>query len=283
MKKLTNRLGLPDALVRAIKNDSYNRGDSDYSATGLIKPARMAALENKHADENEEDASERIWSLLGQSVHTIIERAGGDDLKEKRLYATYNGIRISAQIDNLSLGDGVLSDYKVTTSFSFKTNEAPKADYVSQLNIQAELLRENGYDVKALQIIGLLRDWSKMQARNRDDYPQFQVIVQPIPLWPRTQTVAYINMRIAAHQLAKDVLPECDATEMWEKEPKWALMREGRKTAIKLFSNRDAAEGMANQELGLYVEYRPGDRIRCGAYCSVSQFCSQYREYRNGK
>jgi hypothetical protein len=76
MKKLSNRLNLPEPLVRAIANDSYNSGTSDFTATGLIKPSQMIALEKKHANEITEDASDLIYSLQGQSIHTILERAG---------------------------------------------------------------------------------------------------------------------------------------------------------------------------------------------------------------
>lgn len=282
--KITNRLNLPDALVRAITNDSYSAGHSDYTATGLLKPPQMAYLQAKHADEIEEDASDRIWSLIGQSVHTILERAGGEELKEKRVYAKFGLFVVSAQIDNLCLEHGNLADYKVTTSWKFRNNKPPDADYIAQLNIQCELLRQTGYTVNSLKIVGLLRDWSKLEARRSEDYPQSQVIVQNIPMWTREQAQNYIYMRIAAHERAKKEPVECSPGEMWERDKKYAVHKANQKRAMRLFDSLAIATEYANgQDFACDIVQRPGERIRCNAYCSVSKWCEQYQKYLNEK
>lgn len=83
MTKLHNRAGLPESIARAVSNDGYDSGrpkDVDpsryFTTTTLVAPTRQVHLKRRHADEIEEDVSDRIWSLLGQSVHTILERAG---------------------------------------------------------------------------------------------------------------------------------------------------------------------------------------------------------------
>jgi hypothetical protein len=78
--KFSNNYDLPEPIVRAVIFDPYTKGDSDFSATGLAKPARAGALEIKHADEITEDVSDRLWSLLGQLGHLLLERAYQKDI-----------------------------------------------------------------------------------------------------------------------------------------------------------------------------------------------------------
>ena len=49
--KITNELGLPEALVAAVRNDPYDAGTCDISVTKLISPPRMVALEAEHGKE----------------------------------------------------------------------------------------------------------------------------------------------------------------------------------------------------------------------------------------
>src|SRR5438067_8046262 len=161
--KLTNRNNYPDALMRAIARDPYSKGDSQFSITGLIAPARKRVLEKKHWDELEEDVEECVYRLLGQSAHVILERANIEDLAEKRFFIEVDGIKISGQVDALSLTSGILTDWKVTTVYKFKTDEAAP-EWIAQLNMQLEISRQNGLDADRLQIVGILRDWSRAHA-----------------------------------------------------------------------------------------------------------------------
>ena len=98
--KITNRANLPDALVRAVANDPYV-GGGDVSVTTLIGPPQIHYLRHKYENDLEEDAIDRIWSLLGQAVHTILERAEQLGLTEKRLYMPVGKWNLSGQFDRL--------------------------------------------------------------------------------------------------------------------------------------------------------------------------------------
>lgn len=105
---LTNALDLPAAIVNAVANDPYDRGNADLSVSQLIAPPRKVELERLHADELTEDVSDRIWSLIGQSVHEILRRAETDALTEVRLFIEMNDAngkpwRISGQFDRLGM------------------------------------------------------------------------------------------------------------------------------------------------------------------------------------
>ena len=89
MSTITNVHGLPQSIVAAVTNDPYT-GGGDISATKLIDAPQIRTLMAKHKDQITTDVSERIWSLLGQAVHTILERAALRQegmVAEDRLYA----------------------------------------------------------------------------------------------------------------------------------------------------------------------------------------------------
>lgn len=284
--KLTNKLNLPDGLVRAIQNDPYPTGPkvkSDFSCTWLLKPARQAALIKKHRHEIEEDASDRIWSLLGQAAHEVCNRANQTELTEKRFYAKFGEYVVSAQIDSLDLLGGVLSDYKVTTQYKAKPNAEPDPDFTAQLNIQAEILRQNGHTVNELRIIAILRDWSKNKARFDSDLPQQNVIVLPIPMWSPEQTRSFIEMRIAEHVAADTELPECSPNEMWAKPDVYAVMKGQRAIPGGVQYSEKTAMALCEKTPGARVEFRKGEAMRCELYCNVSKFCDQYKKSRGDK
>ncbi len=152
MPIVTNVHGLPEALVRAVANDPYSNGGADISVTTLIDAPQIRRLKKRHADAITVDVSERIWTLLGQAVHTILERAALQSegmVAETRLFATVKGWTLSGQFDVMALETGVLSDYKVTSTA--KVTDLDK--WTQQLNILRWLAHQNGEAVKSLEII----------------------------------------------------------------------------------------------------------------------------------
>lgn len=241
---LTNKLGYPDVILKAIVNDPYDKGESDFSATGLIAPARQRALMARHKDEIVTDADDHIWKLFGQIGHLLLERSGRGLLSrvtERRFFTDIEGVKISAQIDSLSLDDdGTLIDWKYTSVYGFMLKEDPKWEWVAQLNIQLELLRRNGFDAKKLQIWGVLRDWRPKEKRlDPEKYPN-KLGFHDIPIVPREKIVKYIESRIVAHRAAEKELPYCTPKENWY----------GR---------------------------------RCSGYCDVANFCTQYQRAKERK
>ncbi len=92
----TNKYNLPETLVRALSFDGYTPGESNISTTSLIGPPRIFQLKKRHKDKIEEDVIEKVWSLLGQAAHVVVERAEGrNSITEERLYLTINGWTIS--------------------------------------------------------------------------------------------------------------------------------------------------------------------------------------------
>jgi len=277
--KLTNKQGLPEAIVNAVKNDSYSAGNSDISATRLISPPQQVYLQKEWYDKIEEDVSGRIWSLLGQSVHHILERAANySDIVEERYFTEINGWNVSGQVDLIS--KDALYDFKVTSSWSVLNGH--KIEWEQQLNVLHYLADDP--DVEELKIIAILRDWSKSNAMRSRDYPRSQVIELDIPLWTKEEQEEYVKERVVLHQRAQleHEYPKCSPEERWQKDDVWALMKEGRKSAVKLHSSEESVEEhLENMDNKHYIEFRPGESIRCKDYCSVNKFCNQYKELIN--
>ena len=289
--KFTNKQKLPDAIVNAVTNDPYDASGSDISVTRLIAPPRIRVLEKANWDLLTEDVSDRIFSLLGQSVHHVIERATGkDDLAEKRLFVKNNdtqGWTLSGQFDYLSK-DGNLIDFKTTSAWSaLDALEKGKSEWEQQLNCLDYLVRANPeikHEVKSLEILAILRDWSKLRVMQSDTYPRKQVVMIPIRRWSPEEQSAFVKERIAVHQDAeKNGAPVCTPKERWNKPDSFAIMKDGRKTAARVLPSRE--EAVAWLDANNMVEgkkcqivLRKGEDVRCQNYCSVNEFCSHYMD-----
>jgi hypothetical protein len=87
-----------------------------------------------------------------------------------------------------------------------------------------------------------------------------------------------IDQILSYDLLADDDIPPCSKEERWEKGEKWAVMKNGRKSAIRLLDSeaeaRDMAEGLGKDH---YVAYRPGISVKCEDYCSACEYCSFYK------
>lgn len=281
--KLTNRLGLPDAVVASVSNDDYSRGECDMSVTQAIAPPRKVELQRRHEDEIVEDVSERIWMLMGKAIHGILDKAAprGAALTEERLFLDVLGWKVSGAFDTMALlqqNDDLwkISDYKVTSVWSVIFADT-KSDWEAQLNLYAHMLRRHSFPIGALEIVALCRDWQKSKALVDKDYPQSQVAVVPIRLWSDDEAQAYLEQRVLLHQAARDrgELPLCTAEERWERPTKYALMKAGNKRATRVFDNEE--EAAAAVKPGFTVEVRVGESLRCKSYCNVLAFCEQAR------
>lgn len=291
--KVTNKLNLPDAFVIAIENDPYDPDDggqhSDYTITGLLKPPRMAVLSTQH--EIIEDASERLYSLQGQIIHYILERAkptlaAKGFIVEERFYKEYvvdgKSYLVSAKVDVYDPAKNRLSDYKYTSVAA--ANKGLKEEHRLQVNFQARLLRHEGYSVNDVDATAdatlLLRDWSAM--REYEGYPKSPCMVHNVPLMSDSDVDAFVVERIRLHEAAKAVLPECSEGERWQRNT-YAVMKNC--DAAKAVSGgvkdtlEEAEEVLKKHPEGL-IETRVGKSTRCTTFCPVRTVCEQGKKYR---
>jgi len=268
---LTNLHGLPDALVNAVRNDPY-KGGGDISVTKLIDSPQKRVLAKQYREVVVEDVSERIWSLMGQAVHTVLERANTVAIVEERLFAEIGGWTLSGQFDRVHLEHGVLQDWKVCSTYKADGDDS----WTRQLNVLKWLAFANGIEVKSLQVVAIFRDWKKSESMRKEGYPQQAVKVIDIPVWTQEQVVAYIEDRINLHRAAENGDPvECSEEDRWYSGTSYALMKIGGKRAIRVSPLR---EELGDPGPGQEIVVRPGANRRCENYCEVAPFCPQYQK-----
>lgn len=283
--KVTNKHNVPETLVALATRDYYSKGKADYSVTEIISPPRIQRLRRQYNEQMEQDVSDMLWQLLGSALHVVAERGVADGhITEERLITEIDGVKLSGAIDIQKVeSDGIIiTDYKFTSAWALRQD---KPEWEAQQNIYAWLVEKvKGQKVKGVQICALIRDWSRREASVKPDYPQAPIQVLELPLWPLATTEAYIKERIEAHRMSKvqadwgDELPPCTDDDRWVRETKYAVKREGRKTAIRVLDTQHEADELAAKENG-YVEVRKGEAIRCtGNFCGVAQWCSQYQQ-----
>lgn len=274
MANVTNVHKLPQSIVAAVTNDPYV-GGGDISVTKLIDSPRVRVLTALNRDRIVVDVSERVWSLLGQAVHTILERAGLREegmTVEQRLFANVNGWVLSGQFDVMHLESGKISDYKVTTVWKKNGSDS----WTRQLNVLRWLAHQNGQEINSLEIVAIFRDWRKTEAQRNPEYPQAAIQVIPVPVWDLDEVDTYVRERVQIHQMASDGVDfDCTDDERWYSGDSYALMKQGGKRAVKVkeepFTDAEIPEGH-------YVQKRPGEYKRCLHYCDVALFCQQWAE-----
>ena len=317
MSRIIDTFGLPEAVVNAVKNDQYDRGQplegtvGIYTPSSMSTPPQVAELYRQYDDEIEEEAVTRVWSLLGSSVHNILELGAehaGDEYAEERMFAkldvpAYGIYTISGMIDNRAPLEQAINDYKVTSVWTIINGG--RDEWIDQLNIYAWLIRQNGGEVERLRIYALLRDWSWREALKSDRYPSTPIIEWPIIRKNDDMIEAHMRARIAVHEDARSGRIEpCSEEDRWAKEPTYVIRKVGRKTAVKVdrdlenlerwaekkgivVTNHDLQSGFGIDETVFdefadgaehYLIVRLGEQIRCARYCSVVQYCEQAKE-----
>jgi hypothetical protein len=295
--KLTNEFGLPETIMTVIRTPTYSKGKANMSVTELLNSPRIVQLKRKHWDELTEDASSMVWSIFGTAIHNILEHGKGDThIVEERIHVELDGMHISGAIDLQEVEpDGIIvSDYKTTSAWAI-LNE--KQDWHNQLNSYAYLVEAaKKVPVKKLQIVAIVRDWSRRDAATREGYPKAPIVVIDIPLWPFAHREAYVRDRISLHgdalfEMETDgEMPECTPEEMWEKPTVYALKKDGNVRAKSVHETREAADTAltaatekAKKGEKFLIEVREGGRTRCESFCQVAPYCQQHQAYLSTK
>ena len=283
--RFTNVLGLPEPFVEAASGDGrHGPRPKTYSVTQMLKGVREVILERRHSDEIEVDVSDRVWAIFGTAVHSILSDAQESDtqLKENKVeIEDPRGYKLTGIFDLYDDATGTVTDYKTATVWKVVFDE--RDDYRTQLLCYCFILRKMGFDARRGQIVALLKDHSKSKARREPDYPRHPVYVKEFDFtdddfeWCGDFLAERLGELGRCELLPDDELPLCSESERWAKPTKYAVMLKGRKRAVKLYDDRNAADIHAI-EIGGYVEERPGTDGKCPEYCAAAPFCSYYRE-----
>ena len=279
---ITNKYGVREPLVTLASKEYYSKGASQYSVTEIMAPPKIKRLREQYNDQIKQDVSDMLWNLLGSALHVVMERGATDGwTMEERLYKEMDGVTVSGAIDlQQETPDGVIIiDYKFTSAWAVMQE---KEEWQQQLNIYKWLVETvKRKKVIGLKICALVRDFNRHETK--EGYPKASIEMVDIPMWDSVKTESYVRERLNLHRDAKvsadfgDELPPCSDTDRWHSETIYAVKREGRKTAIRLFKTIEEANELAEKEKG-YVETRKGEPRRCvGNFCGVSEWCEQYK------
>ena len=102
-------------------------------------------------------------------------------------------------------------------------------------------------------------------------------------MWSEEEQEHFIRQRILLHQntaTAKELI-KCTPKEMWRKEDVFAVMKDGRKSALRLLPTMEKAKQYLKdnnmvENKGCCIVHRLGENVRCNHYCSVNKFCDQF-------
>ena len=281
MKLIDSHL-VPEPFRSAIFDDKYEKGiDVVASATTIIKPVRVTKLRKEYFADMQESAVRRVSALLGTAVHNILEEYG-ESLGwhvERRLYGvSKSGLSYSGQLDALiPNGDETwtIGDYKVVPTF--KHNQLD--EYYDQLNIQAALARQAGYDVTGLKVVAIFKDWMESRSKLSENYPPTPIVEYEVPMRDPDELDDWIDSRL--RQIVGDELPECSPEERWMRDDKWAVFKPKAKRATKVFDDKAEAESFLEVALKGkgQIDHRPATPVRCtNNYCGVAEWCAQWQE-----
>lgn len=286
---LTNNLNLPQPFVDAATNDhEYTEGR--YSVTELLGGTCEAILKRRHSDELTDDVADRVWAIFGSAVHEILRSADESEsqLKENWIECQLDGIlsgySLSGIFDLYDDSTGTVTDYK--TASVWKVQFGDFDEWRKQTLAYCWLLQRIGFNARTGRIVVLLKDHSIRKARTEKNYPKHPVVTLE---WRFSnedfdnieQEIIEWFLEVAHEETVPDeCLEPCTDEQRWHKPDKWAVMKNGKKRAVKVYDNEKDARVRAMEENkkadanDLYsVEYRRGEDTKCDGYCSVSDFC----------
>ena len=285
--KVTNKLNMPAAFVNAVSTARHNAAGC-FSATTLNKGAKEIILTDRHFDAITVDAADSVWAVWGTAVHALLESQPDNNFHEESFKVPVSNSFVTGQVDSYDMENGVINDWKTASVWKVQFNDFK--DWRAQGLTYAWLLQQSGLEVKKCRFVALLKDHSKTKAKTDSSYPQSPVFIYEFDVTAADleETAARILAKVqeieSAYKLDDDAIEPCSAEERWADGEKWAVMKNGRKTAVKVFDNQLDADAMAG-EMGnaYYVEHRPAISRKCGDYCKCKEFCNFYKAMNKGE
>lgn len=302
--RFVNDLNMPDHAFKAIclRQGRIEPPKLDYIGVSALMGAPLPRyLHVRYWHQLEVKASETMNALQGQMGHLLFDKVETDTETEIHLKVEFEGTRIMGVADYydpklLTLGDAKFKQVNAVTA----TNIRGTKDLETQLNIYCWMARRMGYDVQHLQGDIYINGWTVYKAYGDSAYPKAPYLKMSIPIWEDAFTANYVRERLKVHDtkaiqnlrgmdvltVSQDYLtvldnnmieiPVCTDEERFMQPTKWAVMKEGRKTAVRVFDIKAQALNMVNigkDAKSLSITERKGGYMKCLWYCNVAKFC----------
>lgn len=273
---VTNRYNLPQALVNLTKEKEYQ--ENRYSITELLNPTREILLLRKHAKEIEIDVSDTISTLFGSAVHKLLEEADSENAEVKMEYVLEDGTTIVGIADKI--GKDAIEDYKTCTVS--KVSKSDFSEWRDQGLGYAWLhYKLTGEIKRKLKFYALIKDWSKLQASKRPNYP-----VSPLYTWEydiKDSDYDYIEQKIKDKlaDIKSGNMTQCSLEDRWYTGDEYAVFKNvGDKRAAMVTADEQEAHDYITNKLGGTgeIQVRKGESLKCKYYCKVAKFCEYAKE-----
>jgi hypothetical protein len=265
------------------------------------------AIEMSNKKEKNRLAEERIFIEVGApdtdwKAFTMTE--GNKVIQDEKWYdkaKTY----VAVKFDSYDPAAAVIEDYKRTSAW--ETVRGLKASRVEQLNIGALALRILRFNVETVRAVLILKDWTNKDRRSAEtrsqsfgkecDYPPIPYKEYEFKAWSVEEMKKFVYFRVNLHvncmSAPDDQIPECDLESRWYRGEQYAVVKEGLKTAKRVFkvemydkpedAYQDATACLSEfraekpkEAEKFSIEVRPGIDQRCNgekAYCACREFC----------
>lgn len=277
----TNKMHMPQAFVNFVSNTRHN-APGTLSATTLLQGDKQIVLFDRHFDELEQDAADLVWATFGTAFHSVMEKQNDDAFKEEAFSVQVDRWKVTGRVDRYDLENEVLEDWK--TASVWKVIYGDFKDWKAQGLTYAWLMKQNGLNVQKCRFVALLKDHSKTEAKRKPDYPQKPVFIYEFDVTEAdlAETEERIRTKIKsiteAYKLGDDDIAPCTDEERWATATKYAVMKDGRKTALKVCDSMTDAEACKEAMGGTRIDVRPGESKKCADYCPCAEFCNFYRD-----
>jgi len=268
---VTNNHNLPQVILDCLAEDKHEYKPKRYSVTELINPPRLIMLKRRH--EVDEDASDKVDILFGNAFHDYIKQHDKSEFAEYKLEAEIDGCTLVGIIDKYT--DYTVIDYKTTSVYKITMQDF--TDWKLQGLMYAWLLRQQGLYTAKIQFIAFLKDWQLSKSKYDSNYPKSKIYVYEhnITASDMIEIEAFIRDRLATltacENVPDDQLPLCTPEERWSTQTKYAVMKKGRKTAVKVCDTIEDAQAYGD---GYEIETRVGRNRRCDEYCERRMYCN---------
>lgn len=281
---ITNNSNLPLPFVRMAQKE-YEYKPKRYSITTLLKSTREILLLRRHDNEIEQDCSNMVWALFGQLAHKVLEEhatADSEFAEQKLQVVLPNGYEISGIIDLYDKTTQQVVDWK--TASVWKVVFGDYEDWRNQGLGYAWLLWKNGLPCKRITFYAILKDWSVGESKRKADYPKQAIheysfeVTEEMLLEFEKWLLAKVEEIIVCEQLSDGDLPMCSEKDRWNKGNKYAVMKKGRKTALRVLDDEETAKKWLADNGGDFIEERKGENTKCENYCLACKFCPFWNE-----
>lgn len=302
--------GLPAPIERALRSSVFEYSvarkkflkqfegqyDEEFSVTDLMQAPKQLWLKRKFREDIVIDlVRDNYHSLLGSVVHSILEKyAPPEWIIEERQHTILNvdgkRILIHGQPDCFDPSTGKLIDYKFTSGYAVLYD---KKEYEFQLNANAWLFENRGFNVTGIENIYLFRHLDKQAIARNPEYPKENIRIKGFKLQGHKKTEQQIIGLVRNLMKHKGTpwkkLPDCTDEERWIRDSSFAVIKRKKgtkkqpkqdwsKTATASFDTQSQAIRFIAQseiEEEMKVVKRSGNPRKCEEFCPVVAWCGQ--------